>query len=93
MDGVSVAVSGSKGPLVRVRLRMLRAGPTAQIVSSRPLISILWLSGPSIPSNGLKVGTWLKKSSGRASFALDFVPSARIAFLWFIGALRDYLAR
>ena len=36
-------------------------------------------------------GAWLETSSGTVAFALNLVPYAGIAFLWFIGVIRDRL--
>ena len=36
-------------------------------------------------------GAWLATSSGTIAFALNLVPYAGIAFLWFIGVIRDRL--
>lgn len=38
-------------------------------------------------------GTWLKEQAGPVSLALGFVPFAGIAFLWFIGVVRDRIGR
>ena len=36
-------------------------------------------------------GTWVADGSGRVALALNLIPFAGIAFLWFIGVLRDRL--
>ena len=36
-------------------------------------------------------GVWLESNAGRISLALNLVPYAGIAFLWFIGVIRDRL--
>jgi len=38
-------------------------------------------------------GAWLKDQAGSVSLALGFVPFAGIAFLWFIGVVRDRIGR
>ena len=46
----------------------------------------------SIPDkSGADSGAWLATSSGTVAFALNLVPFAGIAFLWFIGVIRDRL--
>ena len=45
----------------------------------------------SVPSDPTEPGEWLKTSSSLAGFALNLLPFAGIAFLWFVGALRDRL--
>jgi len=44
-----------------------------------------------VPSDPLEPGKWLKTSAGLVSVALHLLPFAGIAFLWFVGALRDRL--
>lgn len=55
------------------------------------LISALWLLRLSIPSDPLETGAWLETSAARVAFALNLVPIAGVAFMWFIGVLRDRL--
>ncbi|MGB8576053.1 MAG: hypothetical protein WCD56_05745 [Pseudolabrys sp.] len=45
----------------------------------------------SVPSDPAESGEWLKTSSVSVGFALHLLPFAGIAFLWFVGALRDRL--
>jgi MFS family permease len=45
----------------------------------------------SVPSDPTEPGEWLKTSSRLVGFALNLLPFAGIAFLWFVGALRDRL--
>lgn len=44
-----------------------------------------------MPANPLEGGEWLKSEAPRVGFALNLVPFAGIAFLWFIAVLRDRL--
>jgi hypothetical protein len=44
-----------------------------------------------VPADPLEAGAWLKTSSNTVALALNLVPFAGIAFLWFIGVLRDRL--
>lgn len=85
------AAMNSKGSLVRARLRTPRAAAIAGIVFSVLLISTLWLIRLSIPSDPREMGAWVETSSGRVGFALSLVPIAGVAFLWFVGVLRDRL--
>jgi len=59
------------------------------------LILMLVLLRISTPSDPGGVGTWLTDSSRRAlvAVALNLVPFAGIAFLWFIGVVRDRIGR
>jgi len=77
--------------LVRARLRMPRAAAVAGIVSSVLLIPTLGLLRLSMPSDPREMDAWVETSSEWVPFAPAFVPVAGVAFLWFIGALRDRL--
>lgn len=87
----SSALCDSKAPLVRAALKTPRAAAIAGIVFSVLLISSLWLLRLSVPSHPSDVGEWLKLSSERVSLALNLVPLAGVAFMWFLGVLRDRL--
>jgi hypothetical protein len=45
----------------------------------------------SIPANPADAGAWLEERAGTVSLALSLLPFAGIAFLWFIGVVRDRL--
>lgn len=47
----------------------------------------------SIPSDATDSGAWLAGQGGTVSLALSLVPFAGIAFLWFVGVVRDRLGR
>jgi len=47
----------------------------------------------SIPSDAKDSGAWLAGQGGTISLALNLVPFAGIAFLWFMGVVRDHLGR
>ncbi len=81
----------TNAPLVRAALRTPRAAAVAGIIFSLLLISCLWLLHLSVPSDPLDVGEWLRVSSERVSLALNLVPIAGVAFMWFLGVLRDRL--
>ena len=72
-------------------LRTPRAAAVAGIVFSVLLIASLVLLRVSVPPNLARAGTWLSDSGRRRtlSIALGLVPFAGIAFLWFIGVVRD----
>jgi hypothetical protein len=44
-----------------------------------------------IPPDVIPDAQWLGANAGMASFALNLIPFAGIAFLWFIGVIRDLL--
>jgi hypothetical protein len=87
----------TEGPLRQDRLqdvsplRTPRAAAVAGIVFSLLLISSLVLLRVSTPADPAHAGAWLADSRRRAAvaIALNLVPFAGIAFLWFIGVLRD----
>lgn len=77
--------------LARSHLNTPKAAAIAGIVFSVLLITILWLLRRSVPSDPMDSGAWLATESSGVSLALNLVPFAGIAFLWFIGVLRDRL--
>lgn len=93
MDNGSKLIEGSRAPLIRARLRTPRAAAIAGILFSVLLISGLGLFRLSVPADPLEAGAWLETSSQRVSLALNLMPFAGIAFMWFIGVLRDRLGR
>ena len=76
-------------------LRTPRAAAVAGIVFSVLLISALVLLRVSVPAPPAVPGAWLTDSGRRAAvaIALNLVPFAGIAFLWFIGVLRDRIGQ
>lgn len=80
-----------KASLTGARLRTPRAAAIAGIVFAVLLMTSLFLLRLSIPIDPLAPGTWLATASNRVMFALNLIPFAGIAFLWFIGVLRARL--
>jgi len=81
-----------QGPLrVGSPLRTPRAAAVAGIVFSVLLIAALVLLRLSVPADPRVPGSWLTDPGRRTavSIALALVPFAGIAFLWFIGVIRD----
>jgi hypothetical protein len=78
-----------EGTLTRARLKTPRAAAMAGIVFSILLITSLVLIRISVPANPEDAGTWLSSGWKTISLALHLLPFAGIAFLWFIGVLRD----
>src|ERR1700730_17677419 len=72
-------------------LRTPRAAALAGIIFSVLLASALVLLRISVPAHPAVPGSWLTDSRRRTAvaIALNLVPFAGIAFLWFIGVLRD----
>ncbi len=81
-----------QAPLVaRSALRTPRAAAVAGIVFSALLITALALLRVSAPADPAAAGAWLTDSGKRTAVAigLNLIPFAGIAFLWFIGVIRD----
>ena len=72
-------------------LRTPRAAAVAGIIFSALMIAALVLLRVSAPAHSAEAGVWLTDPHRRAgvAIALNLVPFAGIAFLWFIGVLRD----
>ena len=77
--------------LMYSHLRTPRAAAVAGIVFSVLLVIIFWEFRSAVPADPLDPGAWLADGSGRVALALNLIPFAGIAFLWFIGVLRDRL--
>ena len=75
--------------VTRAGLRAPRAGAIAGIVFAVLLTAFYALVWVSVPENPRDAGLWLSEGWSSVSFALNLVPFAGIAFLWFIGVLRD----
>jgi hypothetical protein len=71
------------------RLTTPRAAALAGIIFSVLLITSLVLIRISVPADPQAAGSWLAGGSKNVSLALNLVPFAGIAFLWFIGVVRD----
>ena len=84
-------ISESTAPLTRRRLRSPRAAGLAGILFALLLGTSLVLIQLSIPPVPTFEGAWLPDQSGRVSLAITLVPFAAVAFLWFIGVVRDQL--
>lgn len=77
--------------LTRQRLTTPRSAAVAGILFSVLLIIslvLLWISAPADP---MGIGSWLDKKWKTINLALNLLPFAGIAFLWFIGVVRDRL--
>ncbi len=72
-------------------LRTPRAAAMAGIVFSVLLITALTLLNLAAPAHAEDLGAWAADSHRRAAIvvALNLVPFSGIAFLWFIGVVRD----
>jgi len=72
-------------------LRTPRAAAAAGIIFSVLLITALVLLRISVPAHAAEPGAWLTNARRRATvaIALNLIPFAGIAFLWFVGVVRD----
>ena len=71
------------------RLKTPRAAAVAGIVFSVLFIISLVLIRTAVPADIKDAGTWLARDLKSVAFAIYLLPFAGIAFLWFIGVLRD----
>src|SRR5262245_38885576 len=81
------------GSLTRANLKTPKAAAIAGMVFSVLLIAVFWLLRTSIPADPQELGAWLNTSSRSVALGLNLMPFAGIAFLWFIGVLRDRLGQ
>ena len=77
--------------LARQRLTTPRAAAVAGVLFSILLITSLVLIRISIPDDPTDVGAMLDENWRTLRLALNLAPFAGIAFLWFIGVVRDRL--
>ena len=68
-----------------------RAAAIAGILFSVLLISGFLLLRNAIPADPLEAGAWLRARASVVGLGLNLIPFAGIAFLWFMGVLRDRL--
>jgi len=82
-------------PITGTGLRTPRAAAVAGILFSALLGLALILIIVSTPSDTADAGVWLADPARRATLAIafDLVPFAGIAFLWFIGVVRDRIGQ
>ncbi len=86
-----VSEMNQEKPLARARLTTPRAAAIAGIAFSLLLIASLALIRLSVPEDPQDAGDWLLDGWRSVSLALNLLPFAGIAFLWFIGVVRDRL--
>jgi hypothetical protein len=79
----------AKETLITAGLKAPRAGAIAGILFSILLIISVVLIRLSVPDSPRDPGKWLSDSAKSIGLALNLLPFAGIAFLWFMGVLRD----
>jgi hypothetical protein len=72
-------------------LKAPRAAAIAGILFSVLLITSIVLIRLSVPADPHEAGAWLTTRKETVAMAMNLVPLSGIAFLWFIGVLRDRL--
>jgi hypothetical protein len=75
------------------RLRTPRAAAVAGIAFAVLLSASYVLIRLTIPTDPADTGAWLEADLRGVALALSFVPWVGIAFLWFMGVVRDRLGR
>jgi hypothetical protein len=75
------------------RLTTPRAAAVAGILFSLLLSAAYVLIRISIPADPADGGAWLEERASTVALALSLVPIAGIAFLWFIGVIRDRIGQ
>jgi hypothetical protein len=70
-------------------LRTPKAAAIAGIVFAVLQLTAFGLFWSAVPADPLEPGAWLSTDIGRVSLALNLMPIAGVAFLWFIGVVRD----
>jgi hypothetical protein len=90
-----VTDEGDEGELERLadHVRAPRAAAIAGIAFAAIFSAVLVLMRSAVPSDPGEDGTWLASGwqRSRVDVALALLPFAGIAFLWFIGVIRDHL--
>jgi len=81
----------AQGSLTQARLRTPNAAAVAGILFSTLLIATFWLVRNAAPADPQELGSWLNTNARSVTLAMNLVPFSGIAFLWFIGVLRDRL--
>src|SRR4051794_27384458 len=77
--------------LTHAHLKTPKAAAVAGIAFSLLMFTIFWLLRRSVPADPLESGAWLATNARTVALALNLIPFAGVAFLWFIGVLRDRL--
>jgi hypothetical protein len=79
--------------LTGAQLKTPKAAAIAGIAFSVLQIAIIGMLRRSIPADPLDPGAWLVTEPKTVTLALNLIPFAGVAFLWFIGVLRDRLGQ
>ena len=91
MTAMSEPTPAHRMDLARQRLKAPRSAAIAGIVFALLYGSAMTLVALAIGTDNVVTSTWLETNSSTVSFAMLMIPYAGIAFLWFIGVIRDQL--
>jgi hypothetical protein len=84
-------MNSDQARLTHDRLRTPRAAAIAGILFSVLLFATFALMRLSVPGDPFEPGAWLDGNLKYVAAAMNLVPFAGVAFLWFVGVLRDRL--
>jgi hypothetical protein len=87
------APDATPSTLTQDHLRTPKAAAIAGMLFSVLLLAVFVLLRIAVPTAPQEPGAWLRGGSSSVALAVNLVPFAGIAFLWFIGVLRDRLGR
>jgi hypothetical protein len=79
--------------VLRANFRTPKAAAIAGMLFSFLLMAAFSLLRISVPADPQEPGSWLRTNSSTIALAINLMPFAGIAFLWFIGVLRDRLGQ
>jgi len=84
---------GAEPSGLATELRTPRAAAIAGILFALMLGTVIVMMSSAIPRDPTRGGVWITSASSRGSvaFAMNLIPFAGIAFLWFIGVIRNRL--
>jgi hypothetical protein len=90
---MTIVAKPTEDTLIQTGLKTPKSAAVAGIVFSVLMFTIFGLLQRSIPADPLEPGKWLATETKAIALALNLIPFAGVAFLWFIGVLRDRLAQ
>ena len=79
--------------LTDAELRTPRAAAVAGVIFSLLTLTSFGLLWGAIPTDPQASGGWLAANTSEIALALNLIPFAGVAFLWFVGVIRDRLGQ
>ena len=89
---MEVVMSQSEG-IADANLRTPKAAAMAGVAFAVLVFVSFGLLVSSIPTDPYDSGAWISTSAGRVGLALNLMPLSGVAFLWFVGVIRDRLGQ